>query len=143
MFDDGDGLGVAVLADATPGPALAAQLAGIDPVAVNGHARVVVMQAWERQASSASARMYEAIACVARSPMCMPDAPPELTEHFTEFASDEIGAADSVAGVGRSRTLACLPADGAAATLQGCVAGRSDYRGQGAGYRRRDRVPVR
>ncbi|WP_020578248.1 HNH endonuclease signature motif containing protein [Actinopolymorpha alba] len=90
MFDHGD---VDVLAVAAPGPELATKLAAIDLTAVNGYARVVVMRAWQRQASWASCRMYDAMAYVARSPMGGEDAPPELLETCSEFASVEIGAA--------------------------------------------------
>ncbi len=85
--------GVESLAQLPPGPQLAAVLAGIDVASLNGYGRVVVMQAWQRQSSWCAAGMYEAMAAVARSPECMPDSPAELTEHFTEFASAEVGAA--------------------------------------------------
>ena len=81
------------LAVMPPGPELATVLAGIEPALVNGYVRVLVMQAWERQSSWAAARMYEAMSYVARSPECVPDSPAELTEHCTEFASAEVGAA--------------------------------------------------
>jgi hypothetical protein len=92
MFDQ-NAVDVTALAQATPGPALAAQLAAIDLTAVNGHARVVVMAAWERQVSWSAARMYEAMTFVARSPECTPDSPPEVNQSFGEFASAEVGAA--------------------------------------------------
>jgi hypothetical protein len=92
MFDSGR-LDVQALAHAAPGPELAAMLARVDLTAVNGHTRVVVMAAWQRQASWTSARMYEAMALVARSPACTPDSPPELTRTFDEFAAAEVGAA--------------------------------------------------
>ncbi|MEQ4204636.1 DUF222 domain-containing protein [Actinopolymorpha sp. B9G3] len=82
-----------VLASAAPGPELAAVLAGIDMAAINGHARVVVMAAWERQVSWSNAQLYEAMAFVARSPACTPDSPPEVNASFSEFASAEVGAA--------------------------------------------------
>ncbi len=62
MFDHDSPAGVEALAVAIPGPQLAATLAGIDTTQVNGHARVIVMQAWERLASWASTRMYETMA---------------------------------------------------------------------------------
>ncbi|MEQ7124754.1 DUF222 domain-containing protein [Actinopolymorpha sp. B11F2] len=92
MFDCG-GVEFSVLASAAPGPELAAVLAGIDMAAINGHARVVVMAAWERQVSWSNAQLYGAMAYVARSPACEPDSPPELLETFGEFASAEVGAA--------------------------------------------------
>ncbi|MEQ7127991.1 DUF222 domain-containing protein [Actinopolymorpha sp. B11F2] len=92
MFDHG-GVDFSVLASAAPGAELGAVLAGIDTAAVNGHARVIVLQAWERQASWVAARFYESMAHVARSPACTPDSPPELNRCFGEFASAEVGAA--------------------------------------------------
>ena len=86
-------LDVQALDDTAPGPALAEMLAGVDTRFLNGHARVSVMRAWDRLSSWASAQMYEAMSHVARSPECMPDSSAELTEHFTEFASAEVGAA--------------------------------------------------
>ena len=93
MFDGEGGLDLEALAAATPGLALATHLAGLDLLTLNGHARVVIMQAWERQCSWTAAQMYDAMALVARSPMCVPDSPAELTRHFDDFASVEIGAA--------------------------------------------------
>ncbi|MEQ7009867.1 DUF222 domain-containing protein [Actinopolymorpha sp. B17G11] len=84
---------LSALASAAPGPELAAVLAGIDVAAVNGHARVVVMAAWERQVSWSNAQLYGAMGMVARSPACEPDSPPELDRCFGEFASAEVGAA--------------------------------------------------
>ncbi|MEQ4208257.1 DUF222 domain-containing protein [Actinopolymorpha sp. B9G3] len=93
MFDRRGDPDFSVLASAAPGPELGAVLAGIDTAAVNGHVRVLVMAAWERQVSWASARLYEVMAHVARSPACEPDSPPELDRCFGEFASAEVGAA--------------------------------------------------
>ncbi|WP_420313587.1 DUF222 domain-containing protein [Actinopolymorpha alba] len=109
MFDHGD-VDVSALAEAAPGPELAATLAAIDLNAVNGYARVVVMQAWQRQASWASCRMYEAMFYVARSPMGGEDAPPELLDTCSEFASVEIGAALTLAPGSADREL-CLALD--------------------------------
>ncbi|MGH3490667.1 MAG: DUF222 domain-containing protein [Actinopolymorphaceae bacterium] len=81
------------LASAAPGAELAAVLSRIDLAAVNGHVRVLVMAAWERQSSWVSARFYESMAYVARSPVCEPDSAPGLLSTFTEFASAEVGAA--------------------------------------------------
>ncbi|MGH3489738.1 MAG: hypothetical protein ACRDP8_17750 [Actinopolymorphaceae bacterium] len=50
MFDHG-GVDFSVLASAAPGAELAAVLSRIDLAAVNGHVRVLVMAAWERQSS--------------------------------------------------------------------------------------------
>jgi Domain of unknown function (DUF222) len=86
-------LDVTGLERVVPGPELAAALAGVDLGALNGHGRVIVMCAWERLSSWASAGMYGAMAHVARSPECLPDSNPQLTQHYTEFASAEIGAA--------------------------------------------------
>ncbi|MEQ7127351.1 DUF222 domain-containing protein [Actinopolymorpha sp. B11F2] len=91
MFDS-EALDLSALKEAAPGPDLAAVLAGIDPTMLNGYARVIVMQAWQRQSSWASCQLYDVMTLVARSPECMADSP-ELTKHFTEFASAEIGAA--------------------------------------------------
>ncbi|MEQ7009941.1 DUF222 domain-containing protein [Actinopolymorpha sp. B17G11] len=93
MFDRRGDPDFSVLASAAPGAELGAVLAGIDTAAVNGHVRVLVMAAWERQVSWASARLYEVMAHVARSPACEPDSPPELDRCFGEFASAEVGAA--------------------------------------------------
>ncbi|MEQ4206984.1 DUF222 domain-containing protein [Actinopolymorpha sp. B9G3] len=92
MFDHG-GVDFSVLASAAPGPELAAVLARVDMASVNGHVRVVVMAAWERQVSWSNAQLHEAMAYVARSPACEPDSPPELVKSFGEFASAEVGAA--------------------------------------------------
>ncbi|MEQ4204185.1 DUF222 domain-containing protein [Actinopolymorpha sp. B9G3] len=92
MFDSRV-LDLSALKEVAPGPDLAAVLAGIDPTMLNGYARVIVMQAWQRQSSWASCQMYDVMTLVARSPECMVDSAPELTKHFTEFASAEIGAA--------------------------------------------------
>ncbi|MGH3487740.1 MAG: DUF222 domain-containing protein, partial [Actinopolymorphaceae bacterium] len=92
MFDHG-GVDFSALASAPPGAELAAVLSRIDLASVNGHVRVLVMVAWERQSSWVSARFYESMAFVARSPACEPDSVPELLESFTEFASAEVGAA--------------------------------------------------
>jgi uncharacterized protein DUF222 len=96
MFEVGGGWDVEALAAAAPGPALAAALAGLDLLALNGYARVVVLQAWERQVSWSSAGMFEAMGYVARSPMGVPDSAAEVSEHFGEFASVEVGAALSL-----------------------------------------------
>jgi hypothetical protein len=92
MFERG-GVDFSALASAAPGPELAAVLAGIDLAAINGHVRVLVLRAWERQSSWVSAAMYEAMAFVARSPACEPGSPPGLDRCFGEFASAEVGAA--------------------------------------------------
>ncbi|MEQ7004839.1 DUF222 domain-containing protein [Actinopolymorpha sp. B17G11] len=92
MFDHG-GVDFSVLASAAPGPELAAVLARVDMASANGHVRVVVMAAWERQVSWSNAQLYGAMAYVARSPACEPDSPPGLNASFGEFASAEVGAA--------------------------------------------------
>ncbi|WP_020575280.1 DUF222 domain-containing protein [Actinopolymorpha alba] len=104
MFDRGD-VDVSALAEAAPGPELAATLAAIDLNAVNGYARVVVMRAWQRQVSWASCRMYEAMSYVARSPVGGEDAPPELMDICREFASVEVGAALTLAPGSADREL--------------------------------------
>lgn len=81
MFDS-DALDLAAHATAAPGPELAATLAAVDPRVLNGHGRVIVMQAWQRLSSWATGGMYDAMALVARSPACVPDSPAELNDSF-------------------------------------------------------------
>lgn len=92
MFDAG-ALDVEALAEAAPGAELAATLAGIDPRLRNGCARVVVLQAWQRQVSWSSGQLYDVMALVAKSPASVPESAPEVSDTFGEFASAEVGAA--------------------------------------------------
>jgi hypothetical protein len=72
-----------------PGPVLGAFLSSVDPEALSGYDRVLVLRAHQRMASHYAARVYTDMAGIVESL----DDPTSRFEGTTELASAEIGAA--------------------------------------------------
>ncbi|HEX2405381.1 MAG TPA: DUF222 domain-containing protein [Acidimicrobiia bacterium] len=81
------------LAEMTPGPGLAAVLAGLDRKVLNGHEMVIVLRATARQVAHYQAQMYSDMMEVALSPAGDAASRPERINNLDEDSAAEIGAA--------------------------------------------------
>lgn len=80
------------LADAPPGPELAAALAQIDPTTLNGHDLVSLASGYAKQISHYQAGLATVLDQVAHSPAGDEDSPAERSEHPNRWAPIEVAA---------------------------------------------------
>ncbi len=81
------------LSTMTPGPELAATLAGIDRSILNGYELVILIQAERRQVAHYEAASFQSMTELAHCSPGYAGSPPERHATIDEFASDELRAA--------------------------------------------------